>query len=274
MQLGINTYGLSRLLKDPFIQSIQTLKQNGITAMEPCIRFKSKAFSMDTMIEIWLKLTKRDGGVWRAGEAKMKIAKLRAEGVRIDGAHIFCRTITEETIEQALAFAKENGLHYYAVSYITDSLSKAQRHIPMLSSAVKKLSANGIHLLLHNHDTDLKETDGRCVLDFLLDSVPELELELDLGWAAYSGLDCVTAMDKYRERLRILHFKDMRSDHTAKQPRFCAVGEGIVPLDAIMNKAQSLELFPVGMVIDQDESEGDMLADVLAGASHIREANG
>lgn len=197
---------------------------------------------------------------------------LREEGFQVEGAHLFIGQLTAEMAECALCFAKENGLRYYALSYTTDNLGRAAKQIPLLRRAAAAFREQDVHLLLHNHEIDLKETDGTCVLDFLLESVPKLELELDVGWAAHAGLDCTAVMEKHRDRLRVLHLKDMLPDKSSKKPRFCAVGEGMIPLGAIMEKARELSLFNVGMVIDQDASEGDMMDDVLAGAAHIRAA--
>lgn len=155
---------------------------------------------------------------------------------------------------------------------MTDRIDQAAGHIPALRYAARLFRDHGVHLLLHNHDVDLKETEGLCVFNFLLNNVPELEVQLDLGWAAYAGRDCIKAMEQYRDRLRLLHFKDMWTGSASKKPHFSVVGEGILPLSDIMEKAADLELLPVGLIIDQDDSEGDLMADVLAGAEHIRSA--
>ncbi len=274
MELGINTFGLGGLLKEPFPQTIRALKKNGITAMEPCVHFHGSLFSTDPLIEFGMKHTDRLGGVWMPEEAKNRLALLRSEGIRVEGAHLFVGRLTADMADSALRFAQENDLHYYALSYMTDDLKWAEKQVPLLRSAAENFLGQDVHLLLHNHDVDLKETGGTCVLDLLLGSVPELELELDVGWAAWAGLDCTATMEKYRDRLRILHFKDMLPDRTKKRPRFCAVGEGIIPLPAIVEKAPGLDLFSVGMVIDQDGSEGDMMTDVLTGAANVRAAAG
>lgn len=270
MELGVNTFGMGGLLKAPFHRTKGRLKENGITGMEPCIHFLSKASGRDLLIELGMKRTERLGGVWTPDEAKEKIGLLRKEGFLVDGAHLFIGTLTDKTADQALSFAKENGLRYYALSCMTDRFDQAAKQIPVLRRAVKAFRAQDVHLLLHNHDMDLKETEGLCVLDFLLNNVPGLEVELDVGWTAYAGRDCAAEMEKYRDHLRVLHFKDMLPDKALKKHRFCAVGEGILPLAAIMEKAPGLEHFPAGMIIDQDASDGDIMADILTGAANIR----
>ena len=270
MELGVNTFGMGGLLKAPFRRTIGRLKENGITGMEPCIHFLSKSSGRDLLIELGMKRTDRLGGVWTPDEAKEKLGLLREDGFRVDGAHLFIGTLTDKTADQALSFARENGLRYYALSCMTDRFDLAAKQIPVLRRTVKAFRAQDLHLLLHNHDMDLKETEGLSVLDFLLDNVPGLELELDVGWMAYAGRDCSAEIEKYRQHLRVLHFKDMLPDKALKKHRFCAVGEGMLPLAAIMEKVPGLELFPAGMVIDQDASDGDMMADILTGAANIR----
>ena len=271
MILGVNTYGMGRLLKAGFRQTFRILKENGVTAAEPCVFFPGKKPGVGSLIGLGMKLSDRLGGVWAPAEAKEKIEQLRADGFRIEGAHLF-GGLAEDEIDTALSFAKENALQYYVLSVMTDRIPQAAKQLPMLRRAVRAFRDQGVHLLLHNHDMDLRETDGQSVLDFLLQNVPELELELDLGWAAYALLDCPAAMDRYRDRLRVLHFKDMWPSEAAGKPHFCAVGEGRLPLSAIMEKAQELSLFPAGFIIDQDSSENDLMAEILSGAAHIRAA--
>ena len=274
MELGVNTFGMAGLMKESFLQTIEKLKENEITAVEPCIHFKGKLTGRDPLIEFGMKHSDQLGGVWMPEEAKEKIDLLRSNGFLVEGAHLFIGTLTDRIAEKALSFAEENGLRYYALSCMTGRLDQAAKQIPLLRRTVRSFHGEDLHLLLHNHDMDLKETEGLCVLDFLFENVPGLELELDVGWAAYAGRNCTALMEKYKDWLRILHFKDMLPDKFMKKHRFCAVGEGIIPLAAIMEKAPGLELFRAGMIIDQDGTDGDMMTDILTSAANIRRIAG
>ena len=94
---------------------------------------------------------------------------------------------------------------------------------------------------------------------------------MDVGWVKFAGKDCIEFMRKYKERIRILHFKDVCEGASSKTRSTCftAVGEGSIPLADILKVAENLELDEVGYGIDQDGSLGDMMRDVSIGAQNL-----
>lgn len=270
MELAVNTFGMGTLLRKKFYSTIHTLKKHGITGMEPCILFLEEDSRLEKILSVGKKAVDKLGGVWLTQEAGIKIAEVRKEGLRVEGAHLFDKDLTNGKVLQAAEFAREHGLTYYVLSYMAEKIEDVAKYIPVLRYACRKFKEYGVHLLLHNHAVDLKETEGLCVFDFLLENVPDLEVQIDLGWAVHAGRDCVDMMERYKERIRLLHFKDMWMGGTSDKPHFSAVGEGGLPLADIMEKAKELNLIAPEYIIDQDESEGDLMQDILVGAEHIR----
>lgn len=94
-------------------------------------------------------------------------------------------------------------------------------------------------------------------------------MELDVGWAHYAGSDALSVMQKYRDRLVLLHLKDVNKG-APRSHCFTAIGEGDLPLATVLKEAASLpRLEKNGILIDQDRSEGDLLSDLERGAKNV-----
>jgi sugar phosphate isomerase/epimerase len=86
------------------------------------------------------------------------------------------------------------------------------------------------------------------LVDRLVAEAPQLELELDLGWAWIAGRDPGEVLASLGPRCRIVHVKDFadRGDRTS----FTSVGEGAVPFDDALAAARDVEW----LVAEQDEA--------------------
>ena len=106
----------------------------------------------------------------------------------------------------------------------------------------------GFRLAFHTHDAELGVADdGSVLLERLVADAPQLELELDLGWAWIAGRDPGEVLASLGSRCRIVHVKDFadRGDRTS----FTSVGEGAVPFDDALAGARDVEW----LVAEQDE---------------------
>jgi sugar phosphate isomerase/epimerase len=68
----------------------------------------------------------------------------------------------------------------------------------------------GLRLGYHNHDWEFERLDGTTTWDILLERLaPEVDLEIDVYWAAVAGRDPVTLIRQTAGRVRSLHMKDL-----------------------------------------------------------------
>jgi len=118
-----------------------------------------------------------------------------------------------------------------------------------LGDHARRLAVDGIALGYHNHDFEFKPLDGTTVWDVLLAGLPpEVELELDVYWAAVGGRDPVTEIGAIADRVRLLHMKDRAS---GSPPRDAPVGEGTLPFPAIVEAARAAGVD--WYIVEQDE---------------------
>lgn len=273
MEIGINTYGLSKCLFDDFDGTLEKLKEAGITAIEPMIVFTGNGKSKEALAAYKeAEKTKMTGGHWPVWMAGEKMQRIRDAGFKIRSIHMIGPGWKEPMLEESIAFAKEQGLKYIIINPNETSIEHAKKEFAFFPEAVKRMKENGIELMIHNHETDMQDDNGHCALDYFMETIPELCVELDVGWVKFVGKDCIEVIRQYKDRIRILHFKDICKEAAPgiRSTCFRAVGEGCIPLADILKEAQDMDLDEVGYVIDQDGSLGDMMRDISVGAKNLK----
>jgi sugar phosphate isomerase/epimerase len=139
-----------------------------------------------------------------------------------------------------------------------------RRFAAELGGFAAALAERGVRLGYHNHAFEFEPLDGTTVWDVLLAALPpEVELELDVYWAAVGGRDAVAEIHANPERIRLLHMKDMAA---GTEPHDAPAGHGTLPFPGIVEAARStgVEWF----VVEQDEPD-DELRDIKRAFSYL-----
>ncbi|MEA2651008.1 MAG: hypothetical protein QOI85_729 [Chloroflexota bacterium] len=126
-----------------------------------------------------------------------------------------------------------------------------------LGGFARALAERGMRLGYHNHSFEFEPLDRTTVWDILLAELSaDVELELDVYWAAVGGRDPVAEIRANPDRIRLLHMKDLVG---GAEPHDAPAGDGILPFPAIVEEASSAgaEWF----VAEQDEP-ADALDDI------------
>lgn len=280
MKISVNCFGPKRKLYQDFEGTLARLQQAGISSVEICVAFDGGG---EPPKELALKipphiLREMKGGIWDLDVAGERLAAVRAAGITVISAHVMLGTLSHPEqltalLPRLLEFGKSHDIRYFVIS----PMKGREQAVPFLT-ALRELSDGlaraGISLALHNHEMECEVKDGGTALDDILEFCPSMKLELDVGWAKFAGADPVQLMERYRERLELLHFKDVRADACPENRDTCftAVGEGSIPLGDIMAAAAGCPIAEYGLIIDQDDSPTDILDDLELGAKNIRAA--
>jgi sugar phosphate isomerase/epimerase len=132
-----------------------------------------------------------------------------------------------------------------------------RRFATELGAFARRLGDRGIGLGYHNHAFEFGPLDGTTVWDVLLAELPpEVEIELDVHWAAAGGRDPVAEIEVTAGRVKLLHMKDRTS---GPEPRDAPVGDGTLPFPAIVEAGRAAGV--AWYIVEQDEPQ-DPLADV------------
>jgi sugar phosphate isomerase/epimerase len=101
----------------------------------------------------------------------------------------------------------------------------------------RSFAEQGIRLGYHNHAFEFEPLDGTSVWEVLLTALPpEVEIELDVYWAAVAGRDPATEIRAAADRVRLLHMKDLAP---GPEPHDAPAGEGNLAFPAIVEAARA-----------------------------------
>ena len=259
------------------------MKEIGLSSLEVCVGFPSERQKRAASARAAQEKAPDDGfnyaearaAIWGGEDAVERIRYVREHSLKVFSAHVMFDAQQPEELLELIPllrdFSQKTGVRsfVYSPSRTPDELSA---HIPAFNRICGDLKTDGIRFLLHNHEAECVLKDGKTGLELVMEQCPDLGLELDVGWAKYAGIDSLQLMDALRHHLLLIHLKDIRSDASPETRNSCftAVGEGSIPLEQILRKAQAIGLDEDSLIIDQDASEGEILSDIANGVEHIR----
>jgi len=112
-----------------------------------------------------------------------------------------------------------------------------RRFAAELGGYARSLAERGIRLGYHNHTFEFEPLDGTTVWDVLLTALPsDVEIELDVYWAAVAGRDPVAEIRATADRVRLLHMKDRAPGPESPD---APAGEGNLPFPEIIEAARA-----------------------------------
>ncbi|MCA1006836.1 sugar phosphate isomerase/epimerase [Rhodococcus hoagii] len=144
-----------------------------------------------------------------------------------------------------------------------------------------RLREHGIGLYYHNHHVEFAKFDGKYMLDVIAENSPAMGLELDVHWVQRGGLDPVRTIDKYAERISMVHLKDYRIGQLPQNSfellergdipgfmnefknvvQFAEVGEGNLDFPAIIEHSRAVHARY--LLVEQDELYGRTVWEAL-----------
>jgi sugar phosphate isomerase/epimerase len=172
-------------------------------------------------------------------------------GMRAIGAHIELDRLSEHP-QQVLSDMQILGCRYVVVPWVMPARRSNPADVQRLAEEFNRygaqLRAEGIRLAYHNHAYEFAPLGPSNLWSQLLAATdPALVcFELDLYWARYAGVEPIDLIEQHRERLPLLHFKDMAADHTRAD---VPIGMGIMPWKQILSACGDGERWAI---IEQD----------------------
>ncbi len=157
------------------------------------------------------------------------------------------------------------------VRRITLSLPKERAGEPTdalaaeFAEAARRLAAAGITPMYHNHDFDMQGDAPLAAR--LLDAVPALRFEPDIGWMCVAGKDPAAYLMRYRSRIPVVHLKDVFVDESGFS--FRPTGYGTVNTPALLPAIHACE--PEWLMVDHDLAyDRDSYDDLALSLSYVK----
>lgn len=123
-----------------------------------------------------------------------------------------------------------------------------------LSGVGRTVRAHGFVLAYHNHDFEFVPfDDGTTPFGLLLAETDpgDVKLELDVYWVAKAGLDAMSQLKSAKDRLALVHLKDLGADGSTVE-----VGNGVLAFEEIVRTA--LLVGARHLFVEQDDSADPM----------------
>lgn len=184
------------------------------------------------------------------------VAKINELGLQVTGGHVNLDTLRDDlpgVIEEAKALNSDFVIVPWVGEDRRGSVENWRSVAAELNQAGAGLKAAGITLCYHHHDFEFSEHYGeKSAWDILMEATdPDLvKAEIDVYWVKKGGADPVEIIERYADRLALLHVKDMMPDES-----FGEVGEGILDWPAIFAAAEKTEV--AHYAVEQDQCPGD-----------------
>ncbi len=116
--------------------------------------------------------------------------------------------------DKTIEFYKTVGCKYIVIPWLDKSRLPGRDGFAATREKImamgERLAQVDMELLYHNHDFEFEKINGKYVFDELYDSIPTdvLKAELDVCWVRVGGAEPVEYIEKYADRLPIVHLKD------------------------------------------------------------------
>lgn len=132
--------------------------------------------------------------------------------------------------------AKALGAKYVMTAWIPHkngafNLENAKKAVEDFNAAGKVLKENGITFCYHVHGYEFWPHENGTLLDYIITNTnPEyVSFEMDVMWTHFGGGDPVALLNKYGNRWKLMHLKDLRKG-TKKDRTGLTPDENDVPL--------------------------------------------
>lgn len=180
---------------------------------------------------------------------------VKEAGLQVVSLHMDLDTL-EKDIFSAVELAKSYGTAYIVITgvyhYDFGDVTAVRILAHRLNAAGKALKHEGISLLYHNHNCELRTVEpGKKAYDILIEETDAefVNFELDSYWFAEAGADPLVWMKRLGSRLKLWHINDRGSKMRGKaitpiiQSDSMELGTGNMPLEALIvhAKAQGVE---------------------------------
>lgn len=270
MKLGANLYSLKDLSKQSFDFYFEQLHNCGYQHVEPIIlpQCDDNQYGIQPEIPLF---------IWRQKNLAQYVADLKENwNISIWNCHIgfspYDNIVTK--LDDIKEIADKTEIRTFTASAMFSNIEKCKQHMEQFSKAADIMQNLGLQLQYHNHSEEFtysEEVQMTCIDYFLKNCSDSLKIQVDVGWVMFGDVDIISFLTRYKDQIRSLHLKDFKEGFTQqhREKDIVAVGTGILPLNEIFDAASTFDLPDDGIIIDQDCSPDDILADLCTGYKNV-----
>ncbi|TSB45760.1 sugar phosphate isomerase/epimerase family protein [Alkalicoccobacillus porphyridii] len=196
--------------------------------------------------------------------------RLESNQLQAAGSHVGIQEL-ENNLEKVIDYSLEIESPFIVCPGLPDeyrnSADAYKRTAEQFTRIGETCAASGIAFGYHNHDIELQTFDGEYGLDLLFaHSDPnKVFMELDTYWLEATGLKSVDWINRYKQRIKALHIKDMNN---LEEKINVEVGSGVMNFKEIISAAASHQV--QWYIVEQEEYSMDEIKSIGISASYLK----
>ncbi|HPA87564.1 MAG TPA: sugar phosphate isomerase/epimerase [Bacteroidales bacterium] len=192
---------------------------------------------------------------------------------QVEGAGVTLESAKKMAEDHALIGAKY-CIQPWIVEEMRTSIASYQRMAANWNEIGKIMKDQGLQFGYHNHNFEFATVEGKVpYFDVMLAELDKdlVIMELDMFWTNKAGHNPVDIFNKYPGRFPLYHLKDM---YTQQPPFFEVIKDDIAPVgEGVINFKEIIAARDIAgmkyMIVEQDETRGDMFADIQKSITNL-----
>lgn len=213
-KLGVQLFSIPRLVESDFAGTMQKLAKVGYKEIE---FYGPYDFSASEDKERWKAVTPSLGfsGSGFYGLSVKEVKKILDDsGLKTSSLHTGMATLhnADAMAKQGEAAATLGAKYIVLPSAPTQpDIDAYKKQADDFNEIGKSARKNGVRFAYHNHGNGLKAVNGTVPLDLIIESTdPDLVFfQMDIYWMTAGGVDVAKYLEKYKNRFKLMHIKDM-----------------------------------------------------------------
>jgi sugar phosphate isomerase/epimerase len=189
-------------------------------------------------------------GVETLGDHNLRASELQAlldkHGLQAISAHAGLAAL-EKDLDGIIEFNQAIGNPVITIPYLAEELRPTDEAGwkalgERFGKLGKRIAEAGMRLLYHNHAFEMERTNGKMMIEWMLDNTDPtyLQWEPDLAWVVRGGADPVALLEKYAGRCPRIHVKDLSPAGTNEEEKgFADVGYGTLDWATLLPAARA-----------------------------------
>jgi hypothetical protein len=178
--------------------------------------------------------------------------------------------------ERKAAQAGEIGMKYLICPHkgAQPSIDNYKKFADEFNKCGEIAKKNGLRFAYHNHDYSFVPMNGVVPQDVMMKNTDAkiVDFEMDLYWTRVAGVDPLAYMDKFPNRFKLVHVKDLVKVDSPEGHESCVIGKGTIDYKTLLPQVAKRGV--QHMIVEQEAYTGTNEVDAAkADAAYLKTLN-